>query len=239
MAKRKQIHIGEKTFQYKKDVLAHFKRILQSYNFDEYLKGEDFEDVVNLIKTHQKADQKIGVGIKSIKVSKVRHGAKCFELVRNDNTSKIFSYVFTINGSPKPLTRFSRACRACVQEDLRSVKQDYFDCNSVKGKVKCQETGDLLTWEKLCVDHRQPNTFSVIIDRFSEIHDLDLKNIEYVTHPVSGEELADYELVEQFRSYHREKASLRIVKKGLNLGRSHQARTTRQKKDLKIYNGQK
>ena len=32
--------------------------------------------------------------------------------------------------------------------------------------MKCQETGKLLKWEQLNVDHRQPNTFSIIVDRF-------------------------------------------------------------------------
>jgi hypothetical protein len=48
------------------------------------------------------------------------------------------------------------------------------------------------------------------------------------------DEIADDELKEKFRQYHKDKANLRIVKKNLNLGRSYQARVNRQNKDLRI-----
>lgn len=38
--------------------------------------------------------------------------------------------------------------------------------------MKCQETGKLLKWEQLNVDHRQPNTFSIIVDRFVELRNI-------------------------------------------------------------------
>jgi hypothetical protein len=114
------------------------------------------------------------------------------------------------------------------------VKLSYFDKYSKKGKVKCQETGELLKYEELNVDHRQPNTFSVIVDRFVELKNIDLKNIEYLTIDGGPNELADKKLKEDFRQYHKDKANLRIVKKTLNLGRSFQARVNRQKKDLTI-----
>ena len=44
----------------------------------------------------------------------------------------------------------------------------------------------------------------------------------------------DIELTENFKKYHKEKANLRLVMKGKNLGRSHQARINRQQKDLTI-----
>ena len=114
------------------------------------------------------------------------------------------------------------------------MKLSYFDKYSKKGKVKCQETGELFQYEELNVDHRQPNTFSVIVDRFVELKSIDLKNIEYLTIDGGPNELADKRLKEEFRQYHKDKANLRIVRKNLNLGRSYQARVNRQKKDLQI-----
>ena len=100
--------------------------------------------------------------------------------------------------------------------------------------MKCQETGSLSKYEELNVDHRQPNTFSVIVDRFIELNNIDIQRIEYI--PVDGgpNELADEELKTKFKQYHKDKANLRIVKKDLNFGRSFQARVKRQKKDLTI-----
>ena len=105
---------------------------------------------------------------------------------------------------------------------------------SNKGQVKCQETKELTKYEELNVDHRQPNTFSVIVDRFIEIKNIDLKEVEYLQIDGGPNELADKNLEEEFKNYHREKANLRIVKKNLNLGRSFQAKIKRQKKDLVV-----
>jgi hypothetical protein len=140
----------------------------------------------------------------------------------------------SINGGFTPLTKFSRTCRDLIYEDLRNVKLDYFKANSVKGQVKCQETGELCKWEELNVDHRQPNTFSVIIDRFIEVNQLDINKIEYLEVIDSVYTFKDKKLANDFREYHREKANLRLVKKNNNLGRSYQARLGRQKKDLTI-----
>ena len=231
---RKPIQIGKLTFKTKKDALAHFKRILNSYDFGEKLNSVDFDDVCELLKIHENSKEKIGSGINEIEIAEVRYYTKCFNLIRTDSSTDIFSYTKCINGGFNPLTKFSRACRDLIYEDLRNVKLEYFKANSEKGYVKCQETGDLCKWEELNVDHRQPNTFSVILDRFIEIKQIDINKIEYEEYIDSVYVLKNNELAKEFREYHKEKANLRIVKKDNNLGRSHQARLGRQKKDLTI-----
>jgi hypothetical protein len=155
-------------------------------------------------------------------------------LVRLEGYAEYFSYTKRINAPKKSFTTFSDACRKAIQEDLRNVKLTYLKKFSKKGKAKCQETGELERYENLTVDHRQPNTFSVIVDRFIELNNLNLEDIEYVDIDGGPNELADNDLKEKFRQYHKEKANLRIVMKNLNLGRSFQARVSRQKKDLTI-----
>ncbi len=228
------IKIGNKEFKYKKDALLYFKTILNSYDFDEKLNDDDTADVTALLLENEKRKDKVGSGIKEIKIGKVQFGTKCFQIIRNDLTSENFSYIYCINGDLKPFTKFSHACRNAIHKDLHNVKQKYFDQNSVKGKVKCQETGILSSWTELNVDHRQPNTLSVIIDRFIELHKVDLKSIEYETDKDNKSLLADKELEKKFQDYHMEKANLRIVRKEKNLGRSHQGRVKKQKKDLRI-----
>jgi len=154
--------------------------------------------------------------------------------VRTDGSTEFFSYTKRINAPKTDFTKLREACRQAIQEDLRNVKLAYFDRFSKKGQVKCQESGDLAKYEELNVDHRQPNTFSVIVDRFVELNKLDLKKINYLQIDGGPNELADENLKEEFRQYHRDKANLRIVKKSLNLDRSFQARVNRQKKDLTI-----
>lgn len=226
--------IGDKEFKYKKDALSHFKDILNSYESTQIVNESDFKDLVALIENRSDKDEKIGCGIESIQVIEVRYKTKCFELIRTDGSKEVFSYRSCINGKSKPLTKFSEACRETISEDLRNVKLTYFKKFSSKGEVKCQETGELCKWEELNVDHRQPNTFSVIVDRFIEVHRIDIKNVEYTEKMDGVYHFSDVVLAQKFKKYHKKMANLRLVKKGKNLGRSHQASINRQQKDLTI-----
>jgi hypothetical protein len=228
------MQIGDKTYATKKEALNHYKTILNSYDFGETISSQNFSDLLDLLETHPEVTEKVGVGIESIKVAKLKYNTKAFELVRFDGSTEFFSYTKRINAPKNDFTKFREACRQVIQEDLRKVKLEYFEKYSKKGQVKCQETGCLSKYEELNVDHRQPNTFSVIVDRFIELNNIDIQRIEYI--PVDGgpNELADEELKTKFKQYHKDKANLRIVKKDLNLGRSFQARVKRQKKDLTI-----
>lgn len=207
---------------------------MNSYEFGQLLNKSDFNEILNLLETHPRKEEKIGVGIKQIKISKLKYKTKAFELVRLDGSTEYFSYTKRINAPRTSTTRFSEACRKAIQEDLKDVKQAYFDKHSKKGKVRCQETKELLSWEQLNIDHRQPNTFSVILDRFIELNNINLEKIEYIEIDGEGNELADLDIKKKFIEYHKEKANLRIVNKNNNLGRSYQAKIGRQKKDLTI-----
>jgi hypothetical protein len=175
-----------------------------------------------------------GCPLSFLKVDSVRHNTKCFQIVRVDSTTDIFSYTKCVNGGSTPIEKFNKVCREIIAGDLREVKLSYFKNHSSRGRVKCQETGDLCAWEELSVDHRQPNTFSVIIDRFIELNGIDVSLVEYKKTPDHVYIFKDGLLSEKFRRYHKEKANLRVVKKVINLGRSHQARVKRQKRDLII-----
>jgi hypothetical protein len=231
---RKKIKIGEREFLTKKEALIHYKTILNSYDFGQSINESDLKVVLDLLETHPRKEEKKGVGIKEIRVTKLKYKTKAFELVRLDGSTEYFSYTKRINAPRTNTARFGEACRKAIQEDMRNVKQTYFDMHSKKGKVKCQETKELLSWEQLNVDHRQPNTFSVILDRFIELNKINVEKVEFIEIDGEGNELADLELKQKFIEYHREKANLRIVNKENNLGRSYQARIGRQKKDLTI-----
>lgn len=231
---RKPIKIGEIEFSTKKDALTHYKIILNTYEFGEELTTNDFNDIMNLLETHPRVKEKIGVGIEKVRIAKVQYNTKSFELIRIDGSTAFFSYTKRINTPKTNFTKFREACRQAVQDDLRSVKLEYFEKYSNKGQVKCQESKELAKYEELNIDHRQPNTFSVIVDRFIELNNLDIEKIEYIQVDGGPNELEDNNLKQKFRKYHKDKANLRIVKKGLNLGRSFQSRVNRQRKDLTI-----
>lgn len=254
---RKPFKIGKKEYKFKKDAIAHYRAILNSYDFEESLNESDHKDLIDLLnfdyinylaENELIDEENVIVGeldnedilendfiIEDIKVAKVQFNTKCFEIVFKSGKSQYISYLMMINKSKfTPEMLFNKACRNSIQNDIRDVKQDYFDKNSKKGYVKCQETGMLSKWTELVVDHRQPHTFSIIIDRFKEVNKVDLDKIEYTSNNQNHIIFKDEELTEQFRKYHMEKASLRIVRKECNSSRTGLAKIKRTAKDLTI-----
>ena len=250
---RKTFIVGDKVYKFKKDAILHYKAVLNSYNFGQSLDEDDFNDLIDLLYIEHESYTEVNeisiledelitsdfpegeLVIIDIKVSQVQFKTKCFEIFYSDDTSQYISYLMIINNTKyTPEKLFNVACRNSIQSDIKSVKQDYFDNNSVKGQVKCQETGILSKWTELAVDHRQPNTFSIIVDRFKEINRIDLQTVEYSSNDQNLIVFQDNSWTENFREYHREKASLRIVRNECNSSRSGLARLKRTSKDLTI-----
>jgi hypothetical protein len=231
---RKQITIGLNSFSSKKDALEFYREILNSYEKNERLNSADFDNVYWIIEIHPQKVEKIGCGIDHFRVGIARYNTKSFELVRTDGSTEFFSFTKRINKPKDDFSKFLSACRHAIQVDLRNVKQKYFKLNSTNGKAKCQETGETFIYEELNVDHRQPNTFSTIVDRFVELNRIELDKIEYILISGAPNELKDKKLELAFKKYHKEKANLRIVKKELNLSRAHQGRIRTTSKDIKI-----
>ena len=259
---RKPFKIGQKEYKFKKDAITHYRTILNSYDFGKSLNDSDFDDLLDLLdydyfnylvelettediieeeKTNEVETKETDknteneLEIDDIKVAKVQFNTKCFEVFYSDKTSQYISYLMIINNAKyTPEKLFYVACRNSIHKDIKLVKQDYFDKYSEKGQVKCQETGILSKWTELVVDHRQPNTFSVIVDRFKEVNRTDLDTIEYSTSDQNHIIFKEVSLTENFRNYHMEKASLRLVRTECNSSRTGMARLKRTSKDLTI-----
>lgn len=245
------IKIGNKEFKFKKDALNYYKEILNSYDFGEILSDEHYNDIIDLLNyditytdnhpdfedKETDTDENDDYIIENVRIGKVQFNTKCFELLYKNGETDYISYRLRITKPKENLyDDFRQAARNAIHNDIRSVKQEYFDNYSKKGIVPCQETGVKSNWSELVVDHRQPNTFSVIVDRFIELNKIDLKKVEYITDENNFYLFKDKELSENFKNYHKEKAVLRIVRKECNSSREHQGRIKEQKKDLKIKN---
>lgn len=250
---RKIIKIGENEFKFK-NAINYYKIILNSYDFGDLLSEKHYFDIIDLLNydvelsDNQHEAEKRNFEpevenenedyvIENVRIAKVQFNTKCFELIYSDGETEIISYRLRIS-PPKEnhFSDFSLAARNVIHKDIRSVKSEYFDKLSKKGLVPCQETGIQSKWTELVVDHRQPNTFSVIIDRFIELYNINLKEVEYKTDENNFYLFKDDKLTEDFRNYHKEKAVLRLVRKECNSSRAHQGRIREMKKDLRIKN---
>lgn len=216
---RKLIKIGEKEFKFKKDALKYYKEILNSYDFGEILSNEHYKDIIDLLnydisytddhpdfeekESENENEENDDYVIEDVRIGKVQFNTKCFELLYRNGETDLISYRLRIT-QPKEnaFDDFRQAARNIIHEDIRNVKQEFFDKFSKKGLVPCQETGILSNWTELVVDHRQPNTFSVIVDRFIELFKIDLKKIEYTTDENNFYLFKDNELSENFKNWY-------------------------------------
>lgn len=245
------IKIGDREFKFKKDALSYYREILNSYEFGELLSDNHYNDIIDLLNydiTHSDnhpdfedeetdSDENDDYLIEGVRIGKLQFNTKCFELLYRNGETDVISYRLRITKPKEDLfDEFRQAARNIIHKDIRGVKKEYFDRYSKNGFVPCQETGIQSKWTELVVDHRQPNTFSIIVDRFLELNKIDLRKIEYKTDENNFYLFNDDELAENFRNYHKEKANLRIVRKECNSSRAHQGRLKEQKKDLKIKN---
>ena len=259
---RKPFKIGQKEYKFKKDAVTHYRTILNSYDFGQSLNDSDFDDLIDLLDydyfnyladietTEKDNDQNIQleleltetnekceaeITITDIRIAKVQFNTKCFEVIYSNESSWYISYLMIINKTKYTTEKlFNVACRNSIHNDIQIVKKDYFDKNSSKGQVKCQETGILSRWTELVVDHRQPNTFSIIVDRFKEVNKIDLDSIEFTSNDQNHIIFEDDKWTQSFKQYHKEKASLRIVRTECNSSRTGMARIKRTAKDLTI-----
>ncbi len=108
-------------FKHKKDALAYFKNIVNSYKPIQTINENDFKDLVELIENHPDKEEKIVCGIKKNQVIKVRYETKYFELIRKDDSTEVFSYRKRINVESNPLAKFRKTCSETISEDLRNV----------------------------------------------------------------------------------------------------------------------
>lgn len=108
-------------FKHKKDALAYFKNIVNSYKPIQTINENDFKDLVELIENHPDKEEKIVCGIKKNQVIKVRYKTKYFELIRKDGSTEVFSYRKRINSESNPLAKFRKTCSETISEDLRNV----------------------------------------------------------------------------------------------------------------------
>jgi len=109
---RKPLKIGEKEFKFKKDAIAHYRCILNSYNSGETLNDSDYDDILDLLyyeylnditnKENLETDlyknmEWLKANIDTVIVAKAQFNVKCFKLLYNDGNSKYISFHKIIN----------------------------------------------------------------------------------------------------------------------------------------------
>jgi hypothetical protein len=214
-------------FNSKKDALAHFSRMLNSYRNGQTLNEFDAGQLHGLLERHPSAADKTGVGVKRFYRDKAKD-SDCFWLEREDGTKTDFFFQKCVSAKPKTLLQdFAEACRYAVQDSLARKKAAFFEeYGDKQGRVKCEVTGNLVAQYEAHLDHKKPLTFQVIVYTFVKSRRIEL-HPSMIVRPADGEfsrKLADKNIEMQFVEYHDGVADLRIVAKQVNLQLAGSAR---------------
>ncbi len=143
-----------------------------------------------------------------------------------------FSIGKCINGDHSPFYKFCIACRKSVESDLSEMKKQYFQEKSdSEYKVICPLTKEKIEFNESHIDHREPFTFASIVHFFIQARNIDLNQIKYITQNNYGNEFEDNQLSQDFQSWHKKNAKIRIVNGKANLAKSHLGRIADTKAD--------
>lgn len=204
-----KITIGEETFPSKKALSERVRAIVRR----GALASEDDILMRELLPRHTEAAQKIGCGVKRIWVAPDQYGGRCFYLERTDGSQTDFSWVHCVNGQPTKDWVLA-ALREEIAEQIEACKARAFAEANV---LICQISGDEIVWQDAHVDHAPPNTFIVLAREFLANEHGELA----VGGTGDGEQrayLIDRSAAERWKSFHLERAKLRIVSAKANLG---------------------
>ncbi len=115
---KKFVALGELFFSTKREANDYFTKILNKSPLGKDLNGDEFDDVMALLLCHPRAEEKVGTGVKSIKIDRGLYSSnRCFHIVRDDNSIENFSINKCINGDRSSFHKFCIACRKVVEAD--------------------------------------------------------------------------------------------------------------------------
>lgn len=233
---KKPVTLGELKFDSKQEAKKHFSDILNRHPLGTELSNGEFDDVMSLLLCHPKAEEKIGSGVKSLKIDQGHNSSnRCFHIMREDESIENFSIGKCIDGDHSPFYKFCIACRKSVESDLLEMKKQYFSDNGdSKNRVICPLTKEKIKFNESHIDHREPFTFASIVHYFIKANSIDLNQIEYITQNNYGNEFRDNQLSQKFKSWHNDNAKIRIVKGKANLAKSHLGRIANTKADQSL-----
>ncbi|XP_035820088.1 protein DCL, chloroplastic-like [Zea mays] len=77
------------------------QNMLREYPLNGYVAEPDKSQLIEALKFHSRGAEKIGVGVREIKIglNPSHPGTRCFILLRNDDTTEDFSYHKCVQGA--------------------------------------------------------------------------------------------------------------------------------------------
>ena len=210
--KRSTIVLNGQEFKTQGQLKEFVRQIVDRYNDGDILNLSDLSFCKSLLERHPESIEKIGSGVKSIRVSVIPPWkSKGFILTRTDGTEIDFSFRACV--SSKAIShkqKVNKAARTAVHLQIVSFKKS----NIFDGFLKCAITGQFLSWDECDIDH-YPIPFADLLERYMAIIGSDFKDLK-VTEDSGSYRFIDSAIDSSFRSYHLENAGLRPLRNTLN-----------------------
>lgn len=193
-------------------VRAEIKRRLASYSepAPQSLSNDDVDWFVALIREmHPYADEKLSrqvVGIRTYDYG--GSGGTNLELVYEDGTAKPFSWNKCCKGKrSSDGISAKNAMRAAVQHQTSAVMDEAFRDAEY---IVCPMSGERISRREAHVDHAPPR-FAELVQEWLEHHGLSLDEVPLTDEPQGGAAIVGGPLLDSWRSFHEQRAVLRVV----------------------------
>lgn len=156
--------IGQRKYQRKGEAEETVRKLLHGHKVGYELEGEEFDLIRDLLDMHHEAADKIGSGVKGIRIAPPLIGKwNGFEVIRTDGTSIDFSYK-TCFKAPSLRSQVHNVMRA----EVNDLTSRYFDARLAAGRFTSDLSGVALRQDDTAVSHFQGPSFAEIADRFAE-----------------------------------------------------------------------
>lgn len=181
------------------------KNIIKKYtSLRTDLDKKDFEFMFDILKDHENAKDKIGVGVRRMWLEQTTYGNHGFWLERIDGTKTDFSFLkcFSKTGTHSD---YLKACRKAVEYIMIDYRDAIFADQTI---IRCPILDIEITKHESHVDHH-PYQFIKIARNF---FDSEKQPIEILHGDgIIGVEFADKELKRRWVDFHNKYAKLRVI----------------------------
>ena len=210
--KRSAIVVNGQEFKSQGQLKEFVRQIIDRHDDGAVLNLSDLSFCKSLLERHPDSLVKIGVGVKSIKVSVTPPWkTKGFILMRTDGTEIDFSFRACVSSAAMSHgQKIKKAARTSIHSQVVLFKK----ANTFGGLLRCAVTGEYLKWDECDIDH-YPIPFADLFDRYIAITGLNLKEIK-ITENHGVWHFDDSGIESSFQSYHLENAGLRPLRSTLN-----------------------
>ena len=181
----------------------------------------DTEFLIALFQHHDEWAEKSAGGVREITTQTTIHGTRCFVLRKHDATEIDISFphairlipsVRTADIMPQSLRDFRSAARSAVRRQIFAFRDE-----ALLLPQSCPVTGEQLSRSNAAVDHEPPNTFDTLVFAFCTEQHINPLKVQVGSEGGVLSVFEDQNLLQLWRSYHQDRATLRLVSRLGNL----------------------